>query len=475
VTGGPAITVVRDSANPFGGDWGEDGKLYFNNQDSRIARVPATGGAVEAVSVLDSTAGHSEHDWPQLLPGGKTALVQIWRSSISDTELGIVDLATGRTSSLMDGTYGRYLPTGHILYATFNGTLLAVPFDAAKSILTGAPAAIADGVLVDGYSGAAQFSVSRTGTLLYMPGGGAGGDQVVWVDRAGKRMPADSAWRGGFSTLALSPDDSRLAVVVASADGGQVWVKQLPTGPLTRLSFGGTNNDRPDWTPDGRRIAFISTRGSPKRQAWIQRFDGSAEAESLMTHPRGVDEVAWAPDGRTLVFRTGSSGSRTRDIFAFSAGVDSAPRALVSGVFDEFGADVSPDGRWFVYASNESGRNEIYVRRLDDPGAGRTQVSVDGGEEPRWAHNGRELFFRTRRGEMLVADVTLGARFSAGSPRVLFSLPNMATDPNHTAYDVTRDDRRFIMINRAVNEVSELVLVLNWFGELRTRTAAGKQ
>jgi Tol biopolymer transport system component len=174
------------------------------------------------------------------------------------------------------------------------------------------------------------------------------------------------------------------------------------------------------------------------------------------------------------VFRTGSSGSRTRDIFAFATGADSAPRALVSSVFDEFGADVSPDGRWFVYVSNESGRNEVYVRRLDDPGAGRTQVSVDGGEEPRWAHNGRELFFRTRRGDMLATDVTLGATFRAGSPRVLFNLPNMATDPNHTAYDVARDDGRFVMINRSVNEVSELVLVLNWFEELRARTSAGK-
>ena len=292
---------------------------------------------------------------------------------------------------------------------------------------------------------------------------------MVLVDRTGRMTPVDSAWRGKFGTLALSPDGARLAVSVTSSDGEQVWVKQLPTGPLTRLTFGGAAN-RPAWAPDSRRVAFLSSRAGGRRRAFIQRFDGSAEAESLFAHARQVDEVTMTHDGRTAIFRLGSGGSRTRDIVAFTAGVDTVPRALVSGVFDEFGADVAPGDRWFAYVSNESGRSEVYVRRLDDPGAGRTQVSVDGGEEPRWAHSGRELFFRTRRGEMLVADVTIGATFSARPPRVLFTASNTATDPNHRAYDLTRDDRRFVMVNRAVNEIGELVLVLNWFDELRGRS-----
>jgi len=473
VAGGPSLTVVRDSAQPWGGNWGTDGRLYFGGPGSRLARVPSTGGAVEIISELDTAQGAREHDWPQLLPGGKTALIQIWHSSISDAELGIVDFATGRATPIIQAAYGRYLPTGHILYATANGSLLAAPFDASRSELTSAPTAIAEGVQIDPASGAVQFAVSNTGTLVYMPGGGAGSEQVVWVDRAGRQTPIDSTWRGNFGNVALSPDGTRLAVNSQSSDGEQVWVKQIPSGPLSRLSFGGSTNVRPAWAPDGRRIAFISNRGGVNRNAWIQRFDGSAEAESLMTSPKQVDEIAWTPDGRSFLFRVGSGGARSRDILAFSPGADSAPRVLVAGAFDEFGADVSPDGRWFAYVSNESGRNEVYVRRLDDPGAGRTQVSVDGGEEPRWAHNGHELFLRSSRGEMLVAEVTLGAAFSAKPPRALFNLPNMGTDPYHSGYDVTRDDRRFVMINRAVNEISELVLVLNWFGELRARTAGG--
>jgi len=132
-------------------------------------------------------------------------------------------------------------------------------------------------------------------------------------------------------------------------------------------------------------------------------------------------------------------------------------------VFDEFGVDISPDGKWIAYVSDESGRNEVYVRQFADPGAGRVPVSVDGADEPLWAHNGRELFFRSRRGEVMVSEVSLGTSLAAGQPRALSTAPNMATDPNHRAYDISRDDQRFVMINRSMNEISEVVLVLNWY------------
>ena len=476
VAGGPSITVVREVANPWGGDWTVDGNIYFTNSDSRISRVPAAGGAAVVVSALDSASGQTEHDWAQLLPGGRTLLVQIWHSSIGDTEIGVLDLATGRATPLItNAVYGRYLPTGHILYTTLGGSLLAVPFDARRSALTGAPTAIVEGVQVDNMSGSGQFAVSDNGTLLYMPGGGAGSQVPSWVDRTGRATPVDSAWRGNFTDIALSPDGTRLAVAAPGADGEQVWVKQLPRGPLSRLTFGGATNTRPAWTPDGRRIAFISSR-SGKRNAWIQRADGSAEAESLLAHPSQVDEVAFAPDGRRAVVRFGSGGvDGNRNLFLLEPGAGTAPTPLVTtSRFEEFGAVVSPDGRWFAYASTESGRNEVYVRRLDDPGAGKTQVSIDGAGEPLWAHNGRELFFRSNRGEMLVADVTLGESFSARPPRVLFSTANMVQDVNHHAYDVSADDQRFVMVVSTMNDVGELVLVLNWFGELRERMKGAK-
>jgi serine/threonine-protein kinase len=475
VGGGPTVTVVRGTALPWGGDWGPDGRIYFVNGGARVARVPAAGGAVEVVSTLDSSLSQTELDWPQLLPGGRTALVQIWHSSIGDTEIGVLDLATGRATPLItEAVYGRYLPTGHILYVNLNGSLLAVPFDPKRAVLTGAPTAIAEGVQVDNMSGSGQFAVSDNGTMLYMPGGGVGSQQPAWVDRSGQVAPVDSLWRGNFTNVALSPDGTRLAVASPGVDGEQIWVKQLPAGPVSRVTFGGSTNTRPEWTPDGRRIAFISSR-SGRRNAWIQRADGSAEAESLLAHPAQVDEVAFAPDGRRAVVRLGSGGTDgNRNLFLLVPGDTAAPGLLVASAFEEFGPSVSPDGRWFAYVSTESGRGEVYVRRLDDPGAGKTQVSIDGASEARWAHNGRELFFRSNRGEMMVADVTLGDTFSARPPRTLFSTANMAQDLNHNAFDVTPDDRRFVMINNTMNDIGELVLVLNWFTELRERTKGGR-
>jgi serine/threonine-protein kinase len=141
---------------------------------------------------------------------------------------------------------------------------------------------------------------------------------------------------------------------------------------------------------------------------------------------------------------------------------------LLTGPSDEFSPAISPDGKWFAYVSSASGRNEVFVRLLDDPGAGRTQVSSSGGEEPRWARSGKELFFRTRGGEMMGAEVTVGPTFSARPPRVLFVAPSMGTDNFHRAYDVGRDGR-FLMVNQTANDTGELVMVFNWFDEMKAR------
>jgi len=319
---------------------------------------------------------------------------------------------------------------------------------------------------MDATSGSAQFDVSETGILVYMAGVGAGNARVVWVDRSGKAAPVDSSWAGQFSTLELSPDNRRLAVASIGTDGEQIWVKSLPFGPVSRLTFSGNGSSRPGWTPDGRRVTFVTTQGNSMRQAWIQRADGSADAEPLAVAGRSVEEVEWTPDGKRYLLRTGSS-TRSRDIVLGTVG-DTALAPLVTGPADEFAPAVSPDGRWFAYVSNESGRSEVFVRLLDDPGAGRTQVSVNGGEEPRWDPSGKALYYRTRAGEMVAAEVTVGAIFTAQPPRVLFSMPNAATDNYHHAYAVGRDGR-FLMIDQGVSDNGGLVMVFNWLEELKGR------
>jgi len=466
INGGPSLTVVRDSAVPWGGDWDESGMIYFTSNRSVTTRIPASGGMAEAVSTLDSAKGVTEHDWAQVLPGGKRLLIQLWHNSIADAELGVLDLATGLAAPIIQGLYGRYVPTGHIVYATSTGSLMRVPFDASAGKVTGAPIAIVEQVQVDGGSASAQFSVSDNGTLAYMSGGGGGSARVVWVDRTGKQTPVDSTWRGQFGDLALSPDNSHLAIAVLGSDGEQIWVKPLPGGPLSRLTFKAGGSSRPVWTPDGRRVTFVSSPSGGVRQGWIQRADGSADAELLVKTSRSVEEVEWMPDGTHFMARLGST-TGGRDIVLASEG-DTTQRLLVSGPYDESAPAVAPDGRWFAYVTSESGRSEVFVRRVDDPGAGRTQVSLNGGEEPRWAPSGKELYYRTRGGEMMAAEVTLGTTFTARAPRVLFVTPNAATDNFHHAYDVSRDGR-FLMVNQAANGGGELVMVFNWFDEMKER------
>ncbi len=469
VSGGPGITVVGDSASPWGGHWDASGQIYFSHARGALGRVPASGGTVTIVSRPDIDTGVNEIDWPQALPGGRFVLVQLWHSTVSDCKIGVVEIATGKARPLFDGAYARYIPTGHLVYARFDGSLFTVPFDPGKGEVTGTPTPVGHAQL-DPFTGAAQFDVADNGLLVYLPGGPST-HQLVWVDRAGRVDPLDSAWFGTFGTLALSPNGSRLAVSITTSEGEHLWVKPLPQGPLSRLTYGGTSNYRPAWTPDGNRVAYISNRVAGRNRVLIQRWDGSAEPDSVAADARGIDEFQFFPDGRGYVLRVGQSGTGTRDIQMSRTG-DTTRTVLLSGAFDEYAPAVSPDGRWFVYVSSESGREEVFVRSLADPRGGRTQVSTAGGSEPRWSHSGRELFYRNHRtggAEMMVVDVTLGAEFRAGAPRVLFAAPNMVQDPYHHAYEVSPDDRRFLMISLNRGESPELVLVSNWFEELRGR------
>jgi len=461
VSGGPTITLVRDSVAAWGADWGEDGFVYFSTVRGRIARVPAAGGAHENLSVPDSAAGQTEHDWPQLLPGGKYVMHQIWRQSISDTQLGILEIATGKTVVLTDAAFGRVLASGELVFVTFNGALSVAPVDVKAAKLTRAPVGIVDGVQVDPLSGSAAFAVSDNGTLLYALGNTSGRDRIVWVDRSGRMQAVDTTWRGQFSTLALSPDGRRLAVSVFSTEGEQVWVKELPTGPLTRLTSGPGSAYRPAWTPDGRNVSYVSIGGA-RRGVYQQRADGGTPPESVYAHAKNVDEVTWAPDGRTLVVRLGSGGGADRDLYAVADGGRGVATPLVASRFEEFGADVSPDGKWLAYSSTESGRTEVFVRPFADPGASRMQISVDGGDEVRWSRSGRELFYRTRRGDLMAAQVQSVPTFAVKSRTALFTNPALGADPYHRAYDIDTDDRRFLMIDRPIGEATDIVVVLNW-------------
>jgi Tol biopolymer transport system component len=288
----------------------------------------------------------------------------------------------------------------------------------------------------------------------------------------------DASW--GF---ALSPDGQRIAVTLLTDLGTDIWIKQLPTGPVSRLTLYAGADQAPAWTPDGRAITFLSDRPVPPdtmRHAnqfglWEQAADGTGEPR-LLWRKDAVTDGFRSPDGRWIVLSAaGSTGtSARRDILAAQLGVDSVPRRLVATAYDEKGAALSPDSRWLAYVSNEQGENEVFVRPFPDASGGKWQVSSGGGSAPVWAHNGRELFY-VGGGSMKVVTVHPGSPFSAEPPRVLFAIPDRvrAGSPARPAFAIAPDDQRFLMVrDHSWEEMAgtpAMVVVENFFDELRAK------
>jgi Tol biopolymer transport system component len=286
------------------------------------------------------------------------------------------------------------------------------------------------------------------------------------VTRDGVAQPVDAAWTGTFAEMDLSPDGTRLAITVQREDRSELWVKSLGAGTLTRLQYEGTYNYRPLWTPDGRSILFISDR-SGHSALYRVPADGSGSAILLRDDPRALDEASLSRDGRWLIYRTGSGGGR--NIYAIRPEIDTVPVPLAASPFEEYSPALSPDGRWLAYVSDESQRPEVYVRPFPDAAAARWQVSRAGGTEPVWAHSGRELFYRNAAGDLVAAQIASDRSFRVVSEHSLFSARGFLTYGLHQGYVVSPDDRSFLFVRSPSGAVSQLVVVLNWFEELKAK------
>jgi eukaryotic-like serine/threonine-protein kinase len=473
VAGGSVRTLVRDSVVSYGGgSWGDDGRIYFTNAGRGLASISPSGGVVTSVARPDSTIHASELDFPDILPGSRHALVMLWHGSPGASHIGVVDLRSGRVTDLTPGSIARYVAPGFLAIGTADGQVLGAGFDAAAAKLTTTPVQMLQAVQQEGTNGSVQFAVSATGTIVYERSQGETGG-LVWVDRDGRASPVDTSMHGTFSTPAISPDGTQ--IVVSSATGGddQIWVKQLRTGTFTRLTVDLSGANRPVWTPDGRRVAFLATRGGV-RTAFIRRADGSDSARALAPDGLRLDEIAFDPLGRYTLLRTEGTGAGSRHLLVMENGKDTLPRPLIQSRFDHYAMTVSPDGHWLAYVSEESGIQEVYVRPFPNVDSARVPISVGGGIEPVWSRSGTELFFRGPRGEMFSAPVTLGAHFTHGTPQALFTLQDVAQDTYHRSYDVTADGKRFVMVLSGDRDVTALNVIFNWRAELERLAETAK-
>jgi Tol biopolymer transport system component len=465
------VTVLGRVNDVRGLSWaGNDSIIYTPHVSEPLYQISVHGGEPQQVSTLDESRGERTHRWPQVLPGGKAVLFTVGTLNSPDdyeqSNIEAVVLATGERRVLLQGaSMARYSPTGHLVFAR-GGNLFAVGFDADTLTTQGSPVTVLQGVAGDQTTGMAQFSIANDGTMAYIPGGpGANMRQLVWADHGGNLQPVNLQ-PAQYNDIRVSPDGSRVALLIGSSGSGDVWVFDFERETSTRLTFD-TVNASPVWSSDGKSIFYTAIDPAGTKSAVLRKpADGSREAEVVVSLPGTAYIKAIEPDGSSVMIDHQVNTNRADIVqLRLEQGAEISP--IVKTPFHEYSAALSPDGRWLAYQSNESGRPEIYVRDLSESG-GRWQISTGGGVGPRWSPDGRELYFRFNDLFMSVA-VEARPAFQAGTSKRLFSGIYNLSSASGVSYDVDPKGGRFLMLRPMGDPTAraQVRVVLNWSDELR--------
>jgi len=468
LAGGPVSTIVT-ARNIRGASWGPDDTIVYSVLATGLWRVAATG-APAATQLTVRGQGEPPHWLPDVLPNGSGVLFTIWDGSMETSHVAVVPINGGEPRTLVDGSHGRFVPTGHIVFARTD-SLWAVPFDQDRLEVTGDPVQVLDGVRVTD-DGVSQVAISPAGTLAYVEAlPAADSRRLGFIDQAGEVRLLNAPSRP-YTEPVVSPDGTRIAVTVGSGDERDIYIWHLDTGILEQLTRNDVADDVPLWTPDGTRVVFASDRDGGG--IFARAADGTGTVERLLDHR--ASPWAWTPDGRLLLSDSGriavldvDGGGMTSTVLLDEPGGQSAP-------------SVSPDGGWLAYESNQSGRSQIYVRPFPDVESGRVQVSPEGGSLPNWLPDGSGVVYGVDRPPFLeairVLDSSGGFSFEASpaflsqldpqswpaAPAVLAGvlggqrLYSLAAGPRFLTTFVTPPSDR---------DVSRLVVVVDWFDELR--------
>ena len=480
VTGGAPITLC-DVDRSRGASWGPDGTIVFApSSDSGLSIVPVTGGEVKPLTTLDEAAGEVSHRWPQWLPGGRRILFTSGTESadFSGASLVVLDVPSGeRTVIHRGGYYGRYVPTGHVLFVN-DGTVFALPFDVEKLRATSSQFPVLEGIEADPTHGSAQYDIAETGLFAYLP---AVADlRPFSIVRVDKDQRSENLWQepGVFGTPKLSPDGGRLALGVLRDGNWDIWVYDLERGVATRITFGAGYDADPVWSPDGRWLAFASDRDGGFT-LYRKRADGSGQAERLLD-PEIMPSpfpTSWSPDGKWLgVSPTGAGGN---DIWVVPVEGGGDAEAWMATPYAEVFPAFSPEGGWIAYQSDESGRMEVYVGSFPG-GGGKWQISDEGGSQAVWSRDGRRLYYRTDEGVMMVDVDGSGESFRVGKPRPAITgnyvgglIGVQAGNYFFPDYDVAPDGSFVLFAGDELPEgVTTAKLVTGWFSELKRLTSA---
>jgi serine/threonine-protein kinase len=445
--------------------WADNEHLIYSPEPAQpLFRISADGGSPEQLTQLDASKSERTHRWPQMLPGGKAVIFTVGSIDSPDNydnaDIEAVILATGeRKLILQKASVARYIPSGKILFSR-GGALYSEKFDPDTLSASGTPETVLQGIAGDITTGAVDFSIADNGTLAYVPGNSNSNSRgIFWVDRNGDLQPVNIT-PAQYTDVRISPDGARMAVLIGSSGGGDVWVYDFARSTATRLTFD-QKNATPLWSADGKFIYYSSVDASASKTIVMKKpADGSREAEAVASSDNAAYIKAIEPDQTTAIFDYGMLTNRG-DIMSMSIGTPGPMNPIVNSTFNEYASALSPDGRWLAYQSPESGRPEIYVLDLS-PGGGRWQISTEGGEEPRWSPNGNELFYRNDT-VFMSAPITTKGGFEAGTPKPLFTGVFNLRSNSGVSYDVDPKKDRFLMIRpSSENMSSDVRVVVNW-------------
>jgi Tol biopolymer transport system component len=469
VNGGTPIALCKMS-QLLGASWSADNTIVYGDTSGVIMRISPDG---RTLGTLLKRKSEEYLSFPQTLPDGRSVLSTLGLRE--PFKIMVKLLGSGELKELFVGCTARYLTTGHVVYAVGNN-LYAARFDPDGLNVADEPVPVVEGV----HRGfAPQYAISDSGTLAYIPGSTEAatiGRTLVWVNREGKEEPL-SAPPNDYACPTISPDGTKVVLTIRTGGNEDVWIWDLVRETMSRLTFGEAEDSWPLWTPDGRRIVYRSDRGNRNFDLNMKTADGSGEVEKLVSWPNFPAPFCWSKDGKTLLSWDYTPSTVQTGISMLSLEGDHTRVPLLEGKFNYDHPQISPDGRWLAYASNESGQNEVYVRPFPDVNKGRWQISTKGGNGPLWSPDGRELFYRDGESVMAVS-VETEPIFKPGKIKLLFRGAYFSARVGQAVlpmWDISPDGKRFLMMKdlaptgSASGRPRRINIVLNWLEELKQR------
>ena len=472
ISGGGPQTVC-DAPSNVSGAWGRDGTIVFSRGvASGLYRVSAAGGTPVQLTTVDATRNEIEHTWPYFLPDGRHFLFLARNALTEDSAISVGTIDSKETTRLLQAHSSMaYAPPGYLLFVR-ESTLMVQGFDANALELKGDAFPVAEQAVRNPIIGRAMFSVSETGVLVFRAGG-ITNNQLIWFDRSGNQISVVTP-PGSYNGPALSPDEKRVAVSRVDLQAGtssDIWTIDLERGTQLRLTTDPASDVFPSWSPNGDRVAFLSTRNG-LTSIYQKSANGAAVEESLVSSAELKQNPTWSPDGQYIIYSQLNAKTNT-DVYLLSLSGDRKPEILLQTNFVDAHARFSPNGRWIAYMTNETGQFEVYVESFPRTG-GKLPISIGGGSQPQWRADGRELYYYAPDRKLMAVEVNAdGPTFKVGVARQLFAIrvTGGGVDqnfPGNGYFASTRDGKRFLIPSLPeAPERQQINVIVNWMADLK--------